>query len=117
MLTEPLYQRDNLDPAYQLRYSWTAWPSNGTAPAPLYGESWESLQAAWETDGLRVLERAWSSDAVQILFSATPDVSPVFLAGRAKGRLDHAYRQIGRPCKFSRKLAVRSVGDNTRQDV
>ena len=30
-------------------------------------------------------------------FSAKPSVSPEFLAARAKGRLQHAYRQAGRP--------------------
>src|SRR5262245_25629838 len=54
---------------------------------------------------------------IQVLFSAKPDVSPIFLAARAKGRLDHALRRAGRPCKFSHKLAVRSIGDNTREQV
>jgi hypothetical protein len=77
----------------------------------------QEVTAAWETDGLRVLEPTWSSDKIQILFSTEPSVSPVFLATRAKGRLDYAYRRAGRPCEFRRKLAVRSVGDNVRVAV
>jgi len=46
-----------------------------------------------------------------------PQVSPVFLAARAKGRLQHALRLAGLPCDFSRKTAVRSVGNNRIDDV
>ena len=54
---------------------------------------------------------------IQFIFSAKPSVSPVFLAGRAKGRLQHALRKAGHPVKFSRKFALRSVGENRRDDV
>ena len=50
-------------------------------------------------------------------FSAKPCVSPEFLASRVKGRLQHALRAQGKPLQFSRKLAVRSIGDNARADV
>ena len=43
---------------------------------------------------------------------------PVLLAARAKGRLQHAMRTAGVPFDgFSRKVALRSVGDNTTADV
>lgn len=41
----------------------------------------------------------------------------MFLATRAKGRLQHALRLAGSPQEFSRKLAVRSIGDNHTADV
>jgi REP element-mobilizing transposase RayT len=44
-------------------------------------------------------------------------VTPVFVAARAKGRLDHALRGAGFEMNFSRKVAVRAIGDNTRRDV
>jgi len=76
------------------------------------------LKLSWETDGLRVLETTAAPDRLLITFSARPDVSPVALATRAKGRLQYAYRTIdAADCKFSRKLAVRTVGDNSTQDV
>ncbi len=45
-------------------------------------------------------------------FRTQPQVAPEFLAARVKGRLQHALRQAGAPCGFSRKIAVRSLGDN-----
>lgn len=66
---------------------------------------------------MRLLEHRWTDKMLQLLFSAKPNVSPQFLAARAKGRLDHAARQAGLRLSFSRKLAVRSIGDNTRRDV
>jgi hypothetical protein len=71
----------------------------------------------WETDGLRVLEQRWTPEFVQILFSVTPDVAPLLVTARAKGRLDHALRKSGLAMSFSRKVSLRSVGDNTRRDV
>jgi putative transposase len=66
---------------------------------------------------MRVLEYRWTAKLVQVLFSCTPNVAPQFLAARAKGRLDHALRTAGTPVQFSRKTAVRALGDNTRRDV
>lgn len=90
----PLYQPTAAGGAYQLRYSWTAWPSKvDFAGCPV--QLLTRIAPFWETDGLRLLEFRWLPDKLQILFSATPAVSPMFLAARAKGRLDHAIRQAG----------------------
>lgn len=112
----PQYDPQIVDAAFQLRYSWTGWPSGspfGTQPVELI----EQTKPLWEAEGLRVLESRWTTELVQILFSATRGISPVFVAARAKGRLDHALRQAKLNLPFSRKVAVRSVGDNTRVDV
>jgi REP element-mobilizing transposase RayT len=66
---------------------------------------------------LRVLEFRWTDELVQILFSTTPDVAPELIAARAKGRLDHALRTAGIEMPFSRKVAIRAIGENTHQDV
>lgn len=66
---------------------------------------------------MRLLQHHWSDEIVQLLFSTQPHVSPQLIATRAKGRLDHAARQSGVNLSFSRKLAVRSVGDATQRDV
>jgi hypothetical protein len=42
---------------------------------------------------------------------------PVLVAQRAKGRLAYTLRQRGLASEFSRKLAVRSLGENTASDV
>jgi REP element-mobilizing transposase RayT len=77
----------------------------------------KDVASLWEGDGLRLLEFRWLPDKLQVLFSTTPEVSPVFLAARAKGRLDHAIRKAGLTMPLSRKVSVRAVGDNTRRDV
>ncbi len=115
---QPIYRVDELNPAYQLRYSWAAWSSRGESlPTALSAEFLESINSLWEGDGLRLLESRIGSDRLQITFSAKPAVSPVLLATRAKGRLDHALRKSGTPVSFSRKVAVRSLGDARRDAV
>jgi len=118
MTPQPIYQAHNLRPAFSLRYTWTGWPSSGTTfpatpPAALY----DGLAPLWEGDGLRVLEPTWTERDVKITFSTKPNVSPVFLASRAKGRLQHALRTHGVTCKFSRKVSVRSIGENVDSEV
>ena len=117
MKPQAIYIAHNLHPAYQLRYGWTAWPSAGEFPAqppPLF---LKELSARWEKDGLRILEHGWKPDEIKFTFSAKPEVSPVLLAARAKGRLQHALRAAGKSVKFSRKVSLRSIGHSTRETI
>jgi hypothetical protein len=112
MTPTPLYNPTTANPAYQLRYVWTCWPSART-----FGETphhvLSTIATLWEDDGLRMLEASWQPDNLKIVFSTKPQVSPVFLAARAKGRLTHALRLAGLELPLSRKTAVRSLGENT----
>jgi hypothetical protein len=117
MTPEPHYRPDDLRPAYQLRYGWTGWPSAAPFPVALVARVLPEVAPEWEEDGLRVLESSLLPDRLQLTLSATPRVSPVLLAARVKGRLQHHLRQQGTPADFSRKLAVRSLGDPTRAHV
>ena len=110
MQPKPLYSARNLTPSYRLYYDWSGWPSAGPLPRAPEDTVWTDLAAAWEFDGLRLLEHRWESECVHLTFSTTPAVSPVLLAQRAKGRLQHALRTAGSPVKFSRKVSVRSTG-------
>ena len=115
MQPEPLYHSAGVRAAFELRYSWTAWPS-----CPTLAEErgvLDELRPLWEADGLRMLEHSWTNESVQAVFSTTPAVSPVFLAARAKGRLQHALKAVPTFPGFSRKVSVRSLGHNVRQDV
>ena len=113
-MTTPLYHANRADPAYQLRYAWTGWLRNPPSVHP----DWESISPRWEQDGLRLLEHRSAGVKVQALFSARPDISPVTVATRAKGRLQYAWRQSAPHFSgFTRMVALRSVGDNTRADV
>jgi hypothetical protein len=102
---------------HHLHYSWAGWPSEGAFPLEPPSAFFDALAAAWRADGLEMVSREWTPRQVQMTFKAAPEVSPVFLAGRAKGRLQHALRQAGTPCAFSRKVAVRSLGDNRSPEV
>ncbi len=113
----PLYSSRNLRPAFALRYDWTGWPAAGTFFPPTLADEARATAPAWEADGLRLLELRASPDRIQILFSATPSVSPVFCCQRAKGRLQHTLRKGGARTEFSRKVSFRSLGENTSDVV
>jgi REP element-mobilizing transposase RayT len=116
MQLQPLYQPVKLRPAFELRYSWTAWPSQ--PPLEADAAVLDDIKPLWEGDRMRTLEHYWSDETIQLTFSSTPEVSPVFLAARAKGRLQHALRRVNRSFSgFSRKVSVCSVGHNCREDV
>lgn len=105
------------DLVHRIAYSWTGWPKGAALP-PLPGDDFfAALDAAWASDGLRRIARRWQGDLVQFTFEAPGNVSPEFVAGRAKGRLDHALRQTGWRHGFERKVAVRSLGENTLEVV
>jgi REP element-mobilizing transposase RayT len=115
---EPLYRGVGMPPRYHLHYSWTAWPSSEKWPEIAWHSVFDSLKDPWESDGLRVMEYRAPPGKIQITFSATPRVSPVFLASRAKGRLQFALRQVtGKTVLFSRKVSVRSIGENQRAQI
>jgi REP element-mobilizing transposase RayT len=117
MPLEPLYRATDLHPAYQLRYSWTGWPSKSAFPTELLAHLLPSIVLEWENDGLRVLESSLTGKRIQLTLSTTPQVTPVTLATRVKGRIQHHSRQHGIAIDFSRKLAVCSLGDPTRAQV
>ena len=118
MPPQPIYTPERVPcPAYQLRFSWSCWPSGLTRARVPTEEFFRDLDAKWEADGIRRLESKWSPELIQVTVSLKPHVNPALLAGRLKGRLDHALRKAGAPAKFSRKVSVRSLGDATRAAV
>ncbi|MBI3920797.1 MAG: transposase [Armatimonadetes bacterium] len=116
-MLSPIYTPTNMQASYRIRYGWTGWPSTGTFPPEPSDEFWQAIAPEWESDGLRLLERNWTPQKVQLTFSAKPQVSPIFAAARAKGRLQHHLRKGGSPVKFSRKVGLRSIGHNTTAEV
>lgn len=108
-----LYTSRKLHPVSALRYDWTGWPTEGTVlPSTTYSVANETAPL-WKQDGLHLLEGRATAAMVQILFSVTPQVSPVNFCQRVKGRLQHALRKCGTPVEFSRKVSFRSLGENT----
>ena len=102
---------------HHLFYSWAGWPAEGAFPPEPPAAFFDALAAAWKADGLELQSRAWTLDQIQMTFRTEPQVAPAFLAARVKGRLQHALRQAGLACGFSRKIAVRSLGDNVSGTV
>ena len=102
---------------HHLFYSWAGWPATDAFPPEPPAGFFDSLTTAWRIDGLDLQARAWTAEQIQLTFQTAPQVSPVFLAGRIKGRLQHAMRQAGVPVDFSRKISVRSLGDNRSPEV
>jgi REP element-mobilizing transposase RayT len=116
--THDLYIPHNLTPVHALRYDWTGWPTEGTAASTALTTTLARDTAAlWAKDGLTVIEAQATPEKVQILCDVMPQISPVFFCARMKGRLQHALRKNGTPVDFSRKLAFRSLGENTTQQV
>jgi REP element-mobilizing transposase RayT len=114
----PTYTPQTIDsPAYHLRFTWTGWTSKGSFPAEPSKKFFQELQTLWESDGIRYLSSKWTKQQIQITVSVKPTVSPVFLASRVKGRLQHALRAAGTPVSFSRKVSVRSLGNNRRVPI
>ena len=118
MKPSPVYSADAItNPAYHLRYTWTGWPSGCEFPRQPDSEFFLTLDSFLETDGIRRLETNWSPNQIQLTCSVKPTVSPVLFTARIKGRLQHALRQANCATRFSRKVAFRTIGDNTRQQI
>lgn len=113
----PIYTPANTSsPAYHLRYTWTGWPSSGRLPE-FSQDLLDGFASALQADCIRPLENSWSPDQVQFTCSVMPQVAPTLFAARMKGRLQHLLRQRGQPASFSRKVAVRTIGDNRTEQV
>jgi putative transposase len=118
IMTFNRYTDHNLCPAYKLRYSWSGFPAKGSEfpgspPPSLLSET----RSFWAQDGLHLLEHSWSHSLIQLTFSTLPSVSPVHLAARAKGRLQHAMRMDDIAANFARNYSIRSLGENIRETV
>ena len=105
------------DLVHRIAYSWTGWPKGEPFPSEPSDDFLAVLDAAWATDGLRRIAHRWQDDLVQFTFEAPSDISPELVAGRAKGRLDHALRKAGWRHGLQRKVAVRSLCENTLEVV
>jgi len=114
---KPLYTLDKLHATHALRFDWTGWLSEdaqfpASTPTVVRG-----LAPLWQQDGLRLEQHKPRGNTLQILCRTEPHVSPTLFAKCVKGRLQHAFRQAGTPVKFSRKVAVRTLGENVSAAV
>lgn len=117
MSIDPIYTAEHTKPSYRLYYNWVGWPSRSHILPELNASSFADLTAAWETDGIRLLEYSNLSHQVRIITSVKPQTSPTLFTARIKGRLQYALRKQQTPVKFSRKLAMLTVGENRKATV
>lgn len=108
------YTDRNIHPAHDLHYGWTGWPKADSAfPKNQPSGLMEQLSDAFRAnDGLELEDHTWGTRQVQLTFRALPGHAPVWIARRAKGRLDHALRGMGVSVSFSRKVGLRAFGHN-----
>ena len=98
-------------------FDWTGWLSNSSTFPANTPEIVRQTVPDWDKEGLRMMEFFVRQSMIQILFSVAPEISLILFAARVKGRLQYAFRSSGMPVVFSRKVSVRSLGENTRTDV
>jgi len=77
----------------------------------------DALTAAWRTDGFRLLAHDANAARIMLTFDADANVAPTLLAQRVKGRLNNALRLAGTPATFSRKVSIRTLGENVSEVV
>jgi len=110
-MTEPIYTAENVIPAYQLIYSFTIFWR--TAPGT---DSWlEELKGLMESDGIRILAHRFRDVRTSLfLISTKPDVRPVRIPTRIKGRLQHLLKdRLRQP--FQRNYDLSSIGSTSGQ--
>jgi REP element-mobilizing transposase RayT len=110
---QPIYTAQNCRPAYQLNWSYSLFWRQPAADAAWLPE----LQALIEQDGIRVLQHTYRQPHVsQFLLSTRPEVAPVTIVARMKGRLQHLLRHAV-PRAFRRNYSLRSIGSTRREKL
>ena len=101
----PIYTAENCKPAYQL--DWVYGLFWRKPPGEL--EWFEELRQLTEPDGIRLLQHTFEEPNVsKLLVSTKPEVSPLKIAQRVKGRLQHLIRER-LPDAFKRNCADDSI--------
>jgi len=109
----PIYTAENCKAAYQLDWVYSLFWRK--PPGEL--EWLEELKKLTEQDGIRLLQHTFEEPNVsKLLVSTKPEVSPLKIAQRIKGRLQHLIRER-LPDAFRRNYAIRSVGSTKRENL
>lgn len=109
----PIYTSDNVKFAYQLR-----WGATIHWHLKINEDVWlEPLCNQLEDDGIRVLSWRWLNEsACQFALSTKPNVTPLFISQRLKGRLHHLCKATS-PRPLRKHFALRSFGTQDRRVV
>ena len=114
---QPYYTRETTQVVHSLRYDWNGWPSGDAVFPETISTAVELCRSAWLKDGFTLGEWRTKEGLIQCLFDVSPEIAPTEFTRKVKGRIDNALRKLGTPMKFSRKVSMRSLGDNTRKIV
>ncbi|MDB5344882.1 MAG: hypothetical protein JWP89_3259 [Schlesneria sp.] len=112
-IPQPIYSSENIKVAYQLDWSLTVFWRN-----PSWTDDWfKPLQQAVEQDGIRLLKHRFSTPEISLfLVSTKPDVPPISVPQRVKGRLQYLLRDdVQQP--FQRNYDLQSIGSTTREKL
>lgn len=110
---QPLYTLDNCSFHAPLRWGLTVFWRETLTDAPWF----EELARALETDMIRLLGHHFRAPRVsQFSLSTLPNVTPLFLVNRVKGRLQYLVRDA-QPKALQRNYALRGIGSATRAAV
>jgi REP element-mobilizing transposase RayT len=117
MQPPPIYTPENTRPVHKIRFDWTGWLKPGEEFPKTLPKAIDSCRHAWQADGLELIRWHTEDHRVQCLFNSNIDTPPTLCSSRAKGRLQNELRKHGTPVKFSRRVGMRCLGDNTREIV
>lgn len=110
---EPVYTARNVSPAWQLVWAVTVF----WRESPFASDWLAELAAVLEADGIRLLAHQFAqADRSQFLASTRPDVKPVDIVHRIKGRLQFLIRDQC-PKAFRRNYDLHSVGSTSLEKV
>lgn len=111
--TSPIYTADNCRFSHPLNWSLSVFWRE-----PCEDDHWfGSLAEAVRPDGLKLKSHRFTDKGhSQFVVASLPNVAPLIIVQRIKGRLQHLIREI-RPRAFKRNFAIRSFGRVTRQVV
>jgi REP element-mobilizing transposase RayT len=109
-MTEPIYTAENCSVAYQLDWSYSLFWKEAPDGTEWFGD----LRDSCEADGIRILNHQLAETTSQFLISTRPNLAPIQIAQRVKGRLQHLIR-LSRPKAFRRNYSLRSVGSTRRE--
>ena len=112
-MPEPIYTPQNCQPAYQLDWSYSVFWHSTPEDFSWYDE----LKELNEKDHIRLLQHQFEEPNVsKLLISTQPQVPPLLVVQRVKGRLQHIIRKT-MPDAFRRNYSLRSIGSTTREKL
>lgn len=101
---------------YCLRYAYSTWTTQKLSIKVLE-DVIQQTEILFASDNLKILEQRVEGSQIQLLLSARPNHSPIDLSKITKAKLSVAFSQQKIYKSITREFALRSVGENTSQDL